>query len=105
MGKKTPPTYTAEYRRRMVELVRTSGRSPEDIAPEYGLHPNTIRNWIKQADIDAGARAGLTTDERAELARLRRENAQLQEEREILKKAAAWFAVEANRTPKKRSRS
>lgn len=74
----------------MVALVRT-GRSPESLAREFEPSPHTIRNWVKQADLDEGRRTdGLTTDERKELRRLRREVKQLRMEREILKKAAAW---------------
>jgi transposase len=86
--------YPAEYRERMIELVR-SGRSPESLAREFEPSGQCIRNWVAQAARDAGRRVdGLTTDERTELQRLRRENASLREEREILKKAAAWFARE-----------
>ena len=86
--------YPLEYRQRIVELVR-AGRSPESIAREFEPTAPCIRNWIRQADRDEGRRGdGLTTDERTELQRLKRENATLREEREILKKAAAWFARE-----------
>ena len=77
--------YPPEFRARAIELARSS---------DLGLNPETLRLWLKQAAIDAGERTGLTSDERAELARLRRENAVLKEEREILKKAAAFFARE-----------
>jgi transposase len=78
----------------MIELVR-AGRSPESLAREFEPTAQSIRNWLRQADRDEGRRSdGLTTDERTELQRLRRENATLREEREILKKAAAWFARE-----------
>ena len=103
MGK--PRTYSAEYRRRMVELARASDRSPEQLAKEFGVHANSIRTWMKQADIDEGIKPGLVAAEREELVRLRREVAHLQEEREILKKAAAWFAQEATRPSKKRTDS
>lgn len=98
--------YPADYRRRLVELFR-SGRSAESLSKEFGVNGQTIRNWARQADVDEGKRKdGLTSDEREELQRLRRENRVLQEEREILKKAAAWFAQETNSTPsKKRSGS
>lgn len=97
--------YAPEYRRQIVELVR-SGRSPESLAREYEPSAAIIREWVKQADLDSGARSdGLTTDEREELRRLRRENAVLREEKEILKKAAAWFAQETVRPPPKRSGS
>ena len=97
--------YPLEYRERMIELVR-SGRSPESLAKEFEPTAQCIRNWIRQADRDAGRRQdGLTTDERSELQRLRRENATLREEREILKKAAAWFARETGSIPSKGSDS
>ena len=83
----------------MVELVR-AGRSPESLAKEFEPSGVSIRNWVHQADRDEGRRSdGLTTDERSELTRLRRENARLREEREILKKAAAWFAKETGSIP------
>ena len=97
--------YPPEYRERMIELVR-SGRSPESLAGEFEPSAQCIRNWVRQADRDAGRRHdGLTTDERTELQRLRRENATLREEREILKKAAAWFARETGSIPSKGSDS
>jgi transposase len=91
--------YPPEYRQRLVELVR-AGRSPESLAKEYEATGQSIRNWVRQADRDAGRRSdGLTTDDQSELQRLRRENAALREEREILKKAAAWFARETGSIP------
>ena len=97
--------YTPEYRRRLVELVR-AGRSPESLAKQFEPTAQAIRNWVRQADIDEGRRAdGLTTEEREELGKLRRENRVLREEREILKKAAAWFAKETSSTPSKSSGS
>ena len=91
--------YPPEYRERMIELVQ-SGRSPESLAREFEPSAQCIRNWVRQAERDAGRRQdGLTTDERTELQRLRRENATLREEREILKKAAAWFARETGSIP------
>lgn len=89
----------------MVELVR-AGRNPEELAREFEPSAQTIRNWVKQADLDEGRRAdGVTSAEREELRRLRRENRRLREEREILKKAAAWFAGETGSSPRKRSDS
>jgi transposase len=83
----------------MVELVR-SGRTPEELAREFEPSAGAIRNWVRQAELDEGDRSdGLTTDERQELRRLRRENKQLRLEREILKKAAAWFARESDSIP------
>ena len=89
----------------MIELVR-SGRDPEQLAREFEPSAQAIRNWVAQADRDEGRREdGLTTLEREELRRLRRENRQLREEREILKKAAAWFARESESIPRKPSDS
>lgn len=91
---KTHPPYPPEYRQRMIDLVR-AGRTPESLAKEFEPSAMTIRNWVRQADLDSGRRSdGLTTTEREELSKLRRENRVLREEREILKKAAAWFAQE-----------
>ncbi len=102
---RTRRPYPPEFRRRMVELVRT-GRDPESLARDFEPSAQSIRNWLAQADRDEGRREdGLTTDERQELARLRRENRRLKEEREILAKAAAWFARETGSMPRKRSRS
>jgi len=98
-------TYPREYRERLIELVR-SGQSPEKLAKEYEPCGATIRSWVKQADLDSGRRAdGFTTEERTEIRRLRREVKQLREERDILKKAAAWFARETESIPSKRSDS
>jgi transposase len=93
-------TYPKEFRRRMVELVR-AGRSAEELAKEFEPSANTIRNWAAQADVDEGLRGdGLTTEERSELRQLRRKVKQLEVEREILGKAAAWFARESITLPK-----
>ena len=90
---KTP--YTPEFKRQMVELAR-SGRNPEALGREFEPSAESIRNWVRQADRDEGRRAdGLSTAEREEMRRLRRENRQLRMEREILAKAAAWFARES----------
>jgi transposase len=89
----------------MIELVR-AGRTPASLAKDFAPSAQTIANWVKQADRDEGKRNdGLTTDERDELAALRREVRTLREEREILKKFAAWSVQEASRTPPKRSGS
>ena len=97
--------YPPEYRRRLVELVR-AGRTPESLSRQYEVSAPSIRNWVRQADLDEGRRAdGLTTAEREELNRLHRENRTLREEREILKKAAAWFAREADPSGRKPSGS
>ena len=97
--------YPAEFRRQMVELV-WAGRKCGDLAREFGPTDWTIRKWVKQAERDARrGDGGLTTVEREELTRLRRENRQLKLEREILSKAAAWFANENTATPERSSGS
>jgi transposase len=89
------PPYPPEFRREAVELVRTSGNSRRAIAADLGISTETLRQWLKQVELDEGLRQdGLTSDESAELRRLRRENQVLRQEREILKKAAAFFAKE-----------
>jgi len=104
MARKHPP-YTPEFRRQMIELVR-SGRSPESLAKEFEPTAQAIRNWVAQAERDAGRRDdGVTTEERDEINRLRRENRQLKLERDILSKAAAWFARETDVIPPKGSDS
>jgi transposase len=86
--------------------LATAGRSIKELAREFEPTAETIRQWIKQAGLDDGLRSdGLSTSEREELNRLRRENRVLREEREILAKAAAWFAQETGTTPKRRSNS
>jgi transposase len=89
--------YSPEFRRQAVELVRSSGQSIPQIADELGVSPQSLRTWVKQVELDRGERRdGLTSDEREELRRLRRENRRLQQEREILKAAAAFFAGETD---------
>ncbi len=95
----TRPPYTPEFREQMVALAR-SGRSVRSLSKEFKVSEQTIRNWLKQAGLDAGSRTdGFTTAERDELRRLRAENKRLQQERDILAKAAAWFARETNSIP------
>jgi transposase len=97
--------YPPEFRQRIVELVR-KGRTPEDLARQFEPSAQAIRGWVKQAALDVGQRTdGLTTEERDELRRLRRENRTLREEREILKNAAAWFARETSSSRSKDSSS
>ncbi len=90
------PTYTPEYRQQMVELVR-AGRAPAELAQEYGVSAQSIRTWVHQAEKVEGkaAEAGLSVSQYEELKRLRREVKVLREEKEILKKAAVWFARES----------
>ena len=102
---KSQRRYTPEFRRQMVEL-RRAGHGFDALAKQYGCTSWSIRQWVKQADRDVGrGDGGLSTAERQELTRLRRENRQLKEEREILSKAAAWFAKESTATPKRSSDS
>lgn len=91
--------YPPEFRRQMVELVR-SGRTPEELAREFEPTAQAIANWVRQAERDAGKRGdGQTSAEREELIRLRHENHRLRQERDILSKAAAWFAGESKASP------
>jgi|SRR5690349_17958756 transposase len=88
--------YPPEFRAEAIQLVRASGKPQTLIARELGMSVETLRLWLTQADLDAGKRSdGLTSEEQEELRRLRRENRILREEREILKKAAAFFAQES----------
>ena len=104
MGKRGT-RYTAEFRQQMVDLVR-AGRKPAQLAREFGLSAWTIGSWVKQDARDSGrGDGGLTTAERDELTQLRRENRKLKLERDILSKAAAWFANESTATPKRSSDS
>jgi transposase len=102
---KSQRRYTPEFRRQMVELHR-AGHGFDALGKQYGCTSWSIRQWVKQADRDGGrGDGGLSTAERQELTRLRRENRQLKVEREILSKAAAWFAQESSATPKRSSDS
>ena len=91
---RTKPQYPPEFKTEAVRLVHSSGRSISQIAKELGVSGNSLRTWIKQAEIDQGQREGFTTDEREELRKLRREVKVLRQERDFLKKAAAFFARE-----------
>jgi len=91
---RTRPAYPEQFRREAVELMR-QGRSPGELAKSLGCSSQTLRNWRKQDQLDHGDRHdGVRTDEREELARLRRENQRLRQERDLLKRAAAFFATE-----------
>jgi len=102
---RTRQPYPPAFRQQIVELAR-AGRSINELAAEFEPSGETIRNWIKQAHLDEGTRTdGITTDEREELLRLRKENLRLQQERDILAKATAWFARETDVIPPRSSRS
>jgi len=90
-------TFTDEFKAEAVKLCKNGDRSVGQVARDLGLTETALRRWVQQADVDAGQGPpeALTTTEREELVRLRRENRRLQMEREILKKAAAFFAKES----------
>jgi transposase len=90
----TPP-YSFEFRREAVRLLRASGRSIPQLSKEFGCSPQSLRNWSRQLDVDEGKAEGLSSDEREEFRRLRREVRTLTEEREILRKPAAFFAKDS----------
>jgi transposase len=91
---RTRPPYPPEFRREAVRLVRSSGRPISEAARKLGGSAESLRKWVKQTEIDAGEREGSSTDEREELGRLRRENRVLKQEKEVQRKAAAFFARE-----------
>ena len=105
---KTRPPYPPEFRRQMVDLVH-AGRDPEDLAKEFEPTAQSIRNWVAVADKRDGCRPGaagtLNSAEHEELLKLRRENKQLRQERDILSRATAWFARETNIVPSGSSNS
>ncbi len=99
---KTRPPYPPEFKAEAVKLARSSRKPLSGLARDLGVSTETLRNWLKQEQIDTGKREGITTDEREELGRLRRENKILKEEREVLRKATAFFASEENDTRRRR---
>jgi transposase len=101
MMPRSRPPYPKEFREQIVELAK-NGRTPSELSREFGCSAQTITNWIAQAAIDAGkplpGKEGLTSAERQELTHLRRELRRVQQERDILAKATAWFAAKGERT-------
>jgi transposase len=95
-GKQRRPrrSFSKEFKAEVVELVRQPGNTAGSVARDLELTETAVREWVRQADVDSGRRDGLTTAEREELARLRKENRVLREERDILKRATAFFARE-----------
>ncbi len=96
MGRKKRPrrSFTREFKAEVVELVRLDGNTAASVARDLDLTETAVREWVRQADVDEGRREGLTTAEREELSRLRRENARLRQDVDILKRATAFFAKE-----------
>lgn len=92
---KTRPPFPAEFRREAVKLMRDSDKPVPQLAKDLGVSETTLRNWSRQAEVDAGEREGLNSEQLEELRRLRRENRTLQMEREVLKKTAVFFARES----------
>jgi transposase len=94
---RTRPPYPPEFRAEAVRLVRSSGKLIREIASDLGVSEQALRNWVRQGDLDAGRRTdGLTSSDQEELRQLRRRVRVLEQEREILKKAAAFFARESD---------
>ena len=94
---RTRPPYPPEFKAEAVRLVKSSGETIAQIAKDLGISDQSLRNWVGQDNVDAGKESGLTSDERTRMRELERENRKLREEREILRKAAAFFAAETGR--------
>lgn len=92
---KTRPPFPPEFRAEAVKLMRDSDEPLSQLAKDLGVSQQTLRTWRRQVQVDSGEREGLTTEQLEELRRLRRENRTLQMEREVLKKAAVFFARES----------
>lgn len=99
---RTRPPYPPEFRDEAVKLARSSEKPLYELARDFGVSTETLRNWLRQQQIDTGKREGVTTDEREELRRLRKENKVLKEDREVLRKATAFFAREESSTRRRR---
>jgi transposase len=97
-GQRSRRYFSPEFKAETVELIRSSGRSLPDVCADLDLTVTTVRNWMRQARIDGGEAEGLTTGERDELRRLRVENRTLRMERDLMKKAAAFFAKDSDPT-------
>ena len=95
-SRRTRRKFSAEFKRDAVEIVRASGKPIAEVARELGIYDSTLGNWVKQDQVNRGEREGLTTDERRELSELRRENTRLRMERELLKRAVAFWVRESN---------
>jgi transposase len=93
-GRRPRRSFSDEYKTEVVELCRTSGKSIAQVARDLGIGETAVRRWVAQAEIDAGRRPGLTTEEHTELVALRKENRVLREERDLLRRATALFAKE-----------
>lgn len=99
---RTRPPYPKEFRAEAVKLARSSDKPLSEIARDQGVSSESLRNWLKQERVDAGEREGITTDEREELRRPRKENRVLKEEREVLRKATAFFAAQEKNNRRQR---
>lgn len=95
-----PQAHPTEFRQRAIDLVREGAKPVTQIAKDINISDSCLRRWVRQADINGGSREGLSTEERAELVRLRRENRILKMEKEILTKAAAFFVAESKHLPR-----